>query len=232
MDFFEAVEARRSCRRYTSEPVPAEVINKALDAALLAPNSSNMQLWEFYWVRTPEKKKKLAEYCFNQPAAATAAELVVCVGRRDLMSQNRKLIIDELKKNPKMPARAFDYYQKLMPLTYTYGFLNTWGYLKKILVLLVGFFTPVPRKPHTRSEIFEVISKSAALACENFMLAIAAQGFHSCPMEGFDESRVKRLLKLNRHCHVTMVIGVGRMDPAGIWGQRFRIPRNLSVFEI
>jgi nitroreductase len=31
MDFFEAVERRRSIRRFTDEPVPQEVIRKALE---------------------------------------------------------------------------------------------------------------------------------------------------------------------------------------------------------
>ena len=35
--------------------------------------------------------------------------------------------------------------------------------------------------------LFETVSKSTALACQNFMLALVAEGFDSCPMEGFDE---------------------------------------------
>ena len=77
MDFFSTVRARRSIRRFTPAKVPAEVIRNALEAAVLAPNSSNMQTWDFYWVRTPEKKALLVEACLNQSAARTAAELVV-----------------------------------------------------------------------------------------------------------------------------------------------------------
>ena len=59
MNFFETVERRRSVRKYLKEPVPRPVMQKALDAALLAPNSSNLQPWEFYWVTQPEKKQQL-----------------------------------------------------------------------------------------------------------------------------------------------------------------------------
>ena len=65
MDFFELVNKRRSVRKFKDEKVPKEVITKSLDAALLAPNSSNLQPWEFYWVRTAEKKKKL-KYMLKQ----------------------------------------------------------------------------------------------------------------------------------------------------------------------
>ena len=80
MEFFEAVKNRRSIRKFTDENVPDSVVEKALEAAVLAPNSSNVQTWDFYWVRTPEKKKKLVSYCLNQSAARTAQHLVVIVG--------------------------------------------------------------------------------------------------------------------------------------------------------
>ena len=37
--------------------------------------------------------------------------------------------------------------------------------------------------------------KTTALACQNFMLSMRAYGFDTCPMEGFDSSRLKKILK-------------------------------------
>ena len=50
-EFVKVVESRRSVRRFTDDPVPAEVVNKCLDLAMLAPNSCNLQPWEFYWIK-------------------------------------------------------------------------------------------------------------------------------------------------------------------------------------
>ena len=61
------------------------------------------------------------------------------------------------------------------------------------------------------------------------MMALVAQGYDSCPMEGFDHKRVKKILKLNYQSHVVMVIGVGKADPKGIYGERFRIDDNLVI---
>ena len=58
MNFFETIEKRRSVRKYLNEPLPRPVMERALQAALLGPNSSNLQPWEFYWVRHPEKKRR------------------------------------------------------------------------------------------------------------------------------------------------------------------------------
>ena len=64
--FTELVANRRSCRLYTEEKIPEDIMNKCLDLALLAPNSSNMQPWEFYWIRSEENRKKMIRFCLKQ----------------------------------------------------------------------------------------------------------------------------------------------------------------------
>jgi nitroreductase len=64
------------------------------------------------------------------------------------------------------------------------------------------------------------------------MLAVVAQGYACCPMEGYDEARVKKILGLGRHAHVVMGIGIGRGHPGGIYGQQIRFDRDLFVFEV
>ena len=83
MDFFDLVNKRRSVRKFSDENVPENVIKKALKAALLAANSSNLQPWEFYWVKDMNKKDRLVKACFSQNAAKTAKELIVAVSRID-----------------------------------------------------------------------------------------------------------------------------------------------------
>ena len=92
MTFDQIIQFRRSNRKFDpNQPIPADVVEKALEHATLAPNSSNMQLWEFHWVRDEEKKKKLIHACLNQSAAKTAQELVVIVTRRDKWRPNKDL---------------------------------------------------------------------------------------------------------------------------------------------
>jgi len=69
-----------------------------------------------------------------------------------------------------------------------------------------------------------VAHKSAALAAQNFMLAMVEIGYDTCPMEGSDTLRVKKLLKLPRGAEINMVIGCGVRDEKGIYGPRFRVP--------
>jgi nitroreductase len=191
-----------------------------------------MQPWEFCWVRSPDKKAKLVEACLSQSAAKTAAELVVAIARVDTWRRNQKAMLETLSANPKTPKMAHDYYRKVVPLMYFQDPLNLVALLKWAVFTTIGFFKPVPRGPLTRAARFEVVTKTTALACENLMLAVSAQGYASCPMEGFDERRVKKLLGLNRHVHVVMVIGIGEPAPDGIFGPQIRFDQKLFVKEI
>ena len=95
-EFIKVVESRRSVRVYNDEKIPEEDIQKCLDLALLAANSSNLQAWQFYWVKSNSKKKKLVEYCLSQPAARTAQELIVCVAKPTAWKKNSKKMLELL----------------------------------------------------------------------------------------------------------------------------------------
>ena len=231
MDFFDAVRARRSIRKFLPDTVPDEVMERAFDAAILAPNSSNMQTWDFHWVRTPENKARLVQLCLNQSAARTAAELVVVSADPDMWRRSQPEVLRYVEEvNAPEPVKL--YYRKLIPLTYGWGFMNLLAPIKWLTSVLPGLIRPMPRGPHTRRDGQEVAIKSAALAAENLVLAIAAQGYNSCMMEGFDEWRVKRLLGLRGASRVLMVIAVGKEGERGTWGPQFRIPKDRVVHRV
>ena len=51
MDATEAILTRRSTRRYTTEPVPDDLIEALLRAAMAAPSAGNQQPWHFVVIR-------------------------------------------------------------------------------------------------------------------------------------------------------------------------------------
>ena len=228
MEFFEAVNHRRSIRNYSDKPVPPEIINKALDTALIAPNSSNAQTWQFHWVRTEQNKKNLKVACMSQGAAATAQELIVVSVRPSLW---KKTSIDLLENAipTGLEKQMRSYYGKLIPFLYGFQLIAP---IKWLIFNIMGIFKPTPRKPWSLRDREETCIKSAALASQNFMLAISAQGFDTCPMEGFDEARVKKILKLKFSDRIVMVISVGERTDRGVWGSRYRSPREWFVHEI
>ena len=232
-EFAKVVRNRRSVRLYDDTPVPESVMRECLELALLAPNSSNLQCWEFYWVRSKEKRKALVEACFSQNAARTAAELVVCVGRIDYALPHARQMLQQLESsNASVPNSVRDYYTKIVKLAYSTGPLSILAPFKWLLFTVLGFFRPVPREPLGKPGLKLWAAKSAALACENFMLAASAHGFDTCPMEGLDSSRVKKILGLPGSSVVVMAISVGKRKEGGVYGQRVRFPSSQFLFEV
>jgi nitroreductase len=228
----EAIAYRRSCRVYKNEPIDTEKVKECIKNAVLAPTSSNLQLWEFYHVTNKESINKLAVACFDQNAAKTAQQLVVVVARKDLWRQRCQANIDFLNKafdKPDLEKRlvkrkkmALNYYQKLMPLTY-FDFLGIFGMLKYLTFQVIGWFRPIYRQARL-SDMRIVAHKSAGLAAQNFMTSMAAIGYDTCPMEGSDTLRVKKILGIPYKAEINMIISCGIRDEKGIYGPRFRVP--------
>lgn len=93
-EFRKVVISRRSVRRFDDTPLPEAVLNDCVDMALLAPNSSNLQPWEFHIVKTPALKGKLAEACLNQNAARTAQAMVVMIARTETWQAHCDLMLE------------------------------------------------------------------------------------------------------------------------------------------
>lgn len=232
-EFEKVIRSRRSVRVYTEKKIPEEITRRCLSLAFLAPNSSNLQPWEFYWVRTPEKRQALIKACLSQNAAKTAAELFVCVARTKTYKQHCRQMIETFEATGKeVPKIVRDYYEKLAPKVYNQGPFGIYGFIKRLLLPLIGLSQPVPRHPSSLADMREWAAKSAALACENLMLSFRAYGYDTCPMEGLDHVRVKKLLNLPSDAICVMAISAGQRSDKGVYGPQIRFPEEQFLFEV
>ncbi len=227
-EFKKIVESRRSVRKFTDKKVPREVIDACLDLAMLAPSSCNLQPWEFHVVQTSDKKAQLVEMCMSQHAAKTASELIVIVSRTKSWSEVAKLNIEQWPQD-KMPKHWKTFYQRGVPMSYWQGPLNIAGNAKKMFATITGLSRPINRGPFSESDMRVWAAKSTALAAENLMLAFRAHNFDTCPMEGMDEKRIKKLLGLPRDAEVSMVLGVGERAKDGVFFPRVKFTRENFV---
>ena len=236
----DAINYRRSVRIYDPEKkIDSALVKKCIYQASLAPNSSNMQLWEFYHIKSKEAIQKIAPLCFNQNAARTAEELVIFVTRKDLWKKRKNSnlqMIDRIfppKPKSEQSSRekvSRNYYGKLIPFAYS-DFLGIFGFLKYLMILVIGLFKPIFREVRN-SDMRIVAHKTCALAAENFMLSMAAEGYDTCPMEGSDTWRVKKVLNLPRGAEINMIVSCGIRKPEGVYGERFRIPFEEVYTEV
>ena len=84
MTLTEIIQKRRSIRKFdTQHTFDHHTVTIALQLAILAPNSSNLQTWEFYRIKDKEKIASMVPLCLKQNAARSASELVLFVSRKD-----------------------------------------------------------------------------------------------------------------------------------------------------
>ncbi|MEL7222079.1 MAG: nitroreductase family protein [Bacteroidota bacterium] len=235
--FDQLVRERRAVRVYEQDqPIAEGVVQRSLERAVLAPNSSNLQTWGFYHIQSTEMKQKIARLCMNQSAARTAQELVVVACRSDKWKSNSERILAHISQSfseppTKRDKRAIEYYRRNIPLLYTNDPLGIMSVIRRILVFFMAWSKPFPRwygKAYSRI----IAHKSAALAAQTFMLSMQAEGYDTCPMEGFDEKRVKKLLQLPRKAEISMIIATGIGAEGGVYSERFRFPNEEIIFKV
>jgi len=76
MDPLDAIRTRRSIRKYQDKPVPEELIEKLLAAAMYAPSACNAQPWQFVLL---QDRKLLREVPKIHPYAAMAAQAPLAI---------------------------------------------------------------------------------------------------------------------------------------------------------
>lgn len=74
----DAIETRRSIRKFVQEPMNEADLREILRLASLAPIAWNAQTWRFAVIQTPEIKEKLREAAYGQ-AQVTGAPVVIVV---------------------------------------------------------------------------------------------------------------------------------------------------------
>jgi len=215
---FDAIVNRRVAMRAFDDSVDVTAaVERSLERAVLSPNSSNMQLWEFYRVTN---------------------QLVVVVCRQDKWQERVKWNLAHLKEQFKdkteltgRDKRALQYYQLLMPLMYRNDPFGFWRLVRTLLRTYLVLKGPSLRMTsHADQRV--MLHKSAGIAAQTFMLSMAAEGFDTCPMEGFDEVLVKRALKLPSAAEVSVVIGCGKGKTEGVYSQRRRVPNSEVIFHV
>ena len=234
MNLSEILHHRRSVRVFDKQkPLDTDKVRECIELSTLAPNSSNMQLWEFYHITDPELKEKVSHACLKQSATSTADQMVVFVTRQDLYKERAKGILaferENIKKyspeerHAKRIKQREMYYGRIMPFLYS-RFFGLLGFFRVLMTQTTGLFRTIVRQV-SENDMKVVIHKSTALAAQTFMIAMANEGYDTCPLEGFDSKVLKKALKLPRRAEINMVIACGVRDGnKGIWGERYRVP--------
>lgn len=88
MEAMEAILSRRSIRKYTTQPVPDEVIKELLEAAMSAPSAGNEQAWQFVVIKDRGILDQIPNYHpYSRMVKQASVAILVC---GDLKSEKHK----------------------------------------------------------------------------------------------------------------------------------------------
>jgi nitroreductase len=103
MDIFDVINTNRAVRHFKPDPVPQEMLDQVLEAAVRAPNGGNSQRWHFMVLRDPETRSKVGELYsqaymehYDPIASAQAAESPA----RARVYRSSRYLADHMKDQP------------------------------------------------------------------------------------------------------------------------------------
>lgn len=195
----EAIERRRSIRKYKPAPIPDEYINALLDAARLAPSGSNAQPWRFKVVKDRESKLKLAQAAFNQPFIADAPVVFVCCADIKGYLDGTVSGLQDIGKIGAIEDRIV----KII--------LNRNEKMKTMRIENIG-----PR-----------IAINIGVAVEHIVLRALDFGLGSCWVRLIDEQMIRDIFGWDENIHVVALLPVGYPDESPAPRKRLQIEKIL-----
>jgi len=78
MDVEEAINRRRSIRKWQDKEIPDEIINQLLDAARRAPSAHNVQSHRYFVAKTKDISKLVENGAFKRSFVGEAPLIIVC----------------------------------------------------------------------------------------------------------------------------------------------------------
>ena len=180
----EAIEKRRSIRKYKPDPVPEELINQILESARLAPSGVNRQPWRFRVVTDPDTRAKLREAAFNQKFVEQAPVVIVCCSDLLTFVRDTNKRLQELVDAGAIPPAALAGYPQE-------EYTEDWEVLKKF----------IPEAMFNTS-----------IAIEHMLLTATALGLGSCWVARIRGSVIQKILGLPKHMILNALLTIGYAD--------------------
>jgi len=195
----QVIRNRRDTPSFDSVPVPDGDLKQILSAGLEAPSGYNMQPWRFIVVRSPEQKKRLRGASFNQAKVEEASVMIVACGDADGW-RNGDL-------------------EEMLRLGREGGVSES--YAAQAEEAIPNYLSNHPNMPMW-------LNRHVMTAFTYMMLMAETLGYDTSPMEGFEEEKVREVLKLPLSYHVVALLGIGYLQgPDKHYGGRFDMARTV-----
>jgi len=183
MDLIETIKARRSIRKFKTDPIPDKLLTDLIEAGRLAPSGSNLQATRYVIVKSLEARTKLAQ-CTPLPFVTRAPIDIACCIDKQVLSTSAARSKELIDSNAFVDT----------PLANMSADSDA---LKK-------------RKQDMDEESLKsYLNLNAAIAIEHIALRAVDLGLGSCWIMMFNSKKAKEVLKLDERYEVVALLPVG-----------------------
>ena len=206
LSVWEAIQQRRSIRKFKPDPLPEGAVEQLLEAARLAPSGSNRQPWRFLVATDVEERRQLKDICMGQAFLEEAPVVFVCFVDIESYSQASR----------RVRAQEFVDYGVLETLS---GEVRDPEYRARM----------ANQPDSDRETVLRSAVPNTYIAVQHIVLMATALGLGSCWVGAIrDVAQINRLFGLSDDIVPVAVLPVGY--PATVPGQRPRLaPQEILL---
>ncbi|MCB0323660.1 MAG: nitroreductase family protein [Bdellovibrionales bacterium] len=206
---FEAIRTRRAARHFSNRPIRDQIVYELLELANRAPSGFNLQPWHYVLVRDPELRGLVHHVALQQSQILEAPITVVFVADPDTWKTTYPAILDQSVRSGAMTSDYARFCLREVSTFFGLGPLGVGGFVKRLSLPLRRIKHPSAPALTSRAEALHYVRAHTMLSAATFMVAAAGAGLATCPIEGFDEERLKKLLVVPRSMTIPVIIPVG-----------------------
>ena len=210
MDLIQTLEWRYATKKMNpSKVVPEEKVERILEAARLAPRSSGLQPFEIIVVTNPQVREKIRAIAWNQPQVVDCSHLLVFAAWDNYTAERINGMFDFTNQERGGSNEGWENYRQQLLAEY-------------------------PQR--SAEENFQHAARQAYIGLGVALIAAAAEGVDSTPMEGFSPPALDEILNLPaKGLKSVVIMPLGYRDVDNDWLvnlKKVRKPRAAFVSEV
>jgi len=186
----QVIKERRATSSFEDVPIHSADLEKIIRAGLEAPSGYNLQPWRFVVVTDPEQRKRLRAAAFNQQKVEEASAVVVACGDPQGWKNGD---LDEMIR-----------------LAREHGYGDETEH-ERARAAIQSFLGSAAGQAGGVSPSFDLwANRHTMIALTTMLWTAETLGYDTAPMEGFEEDKVKALLKIPAQVRVVALLAIGR----------------------
>lgn len=196
----QAIKDRRATPSFDGAPIPPEDLRKIIAAGLTAPSGYNIQPWRFIVVQSEDQKRRLRAASYNQGKVEEASAVIVACGDADGWRKDLDLMLYQGLEGG-MPEGYAEQARNNIP-----------NYLSRF----------------NSDQMHGWLNKMVMIALTHMMLMAEVMSYDTAPMEGFEQEKVREVLRLPLSYWTVALLAIGHLQGSDkFYGGRFDMAHTV-----